>query len=104
MMAKQKIKLKWYKDVEPGQSDAGVEEAEVWRAEYKNYLVTVYPAELLNENANWWEYRIEDIKSGREIYDSAYQSYPGSGIIAKTAKEAKEKAIIVLKEIIEEGE
>jgi hypothetical protein len=94
-----KIKLKWYKDIEGGETEEGVDKAVIWRSSFGHYLITVYPVKLYDKKLKGWEYRIYNTKTDEET-DSIEGSYGNDH--ARTPKEAMRWAEEELEEMIEE--
>jgi len=107
-MSETKINLEnveWYTDTDFAYTEAGVDEAKVYRTAIKNnnlcYEITVYPLKLLDKNIGGWDYRIATVtENGRIIkeYDAGAENYDHF----PTAKKAKNASLITLKEMLEE--
>ena len=99
-------KLKWYKDIDYGQTKFAVDKATVWRATYKGkegkFDLEVFPLKLINKDEEGWQDRFtEDIKDvdGTIVkFDSGYPTNWG----VSSAKVAMKRAETTLKDILEE--
>jgi hypothetical protein len=103
----QKIKhLIWYKDIEEGYTDMGIDEAVIYKTglDYKGkiYEITVYPMNLISEEfQDDWEYRIYELNKNGEIIDE-YDAGAENEHHFSSPDEAKKGAIVTLKEALEE--
>jgi hypothetical protein len=94
------IKLKWYKSIDlTYANDAGIDIFDVWRTNYKDYQIVVFPSTFFNKNKKGWEYII--YHGDNDIYNSLAESngqYSEScEDIKKWAKDKLEKILSMVK-------
>jgi len=97
--------IKWHTDIEYAYADSGKDKATVFetfvKLKDKLLVITVYPLALIDKNSSVWDYRIAEVTKNGEIKEE-YDAGAEHDIHFSSAGEAKKRALVTLKEMLEE--
>jgi len=95
--------VEWYTNTEHSYTDLGKEKDNVFEASVKRenntIIITVYPLTLIHKDAKGWDYKIVELTEDNDViyeYDAGAEHYTHF----KTAEDAKQKALVTLKEML----